>query len=249
MQFTANGRSRAFRAPHTFPFRAIKGTAMSKSNRWMSFHKIKFVMGGLVVLSLLTAGVQITAEDNVVAEKVYLVEEDWEVVLNDPEPKINSPQISFFLYPDSTQTDVYFQLQMNFAAEEGYSSGGFRVGAFQNEVPLDEERSVIREVWNIDGDKISWTSAMASWDNKLMYAVKNGSGGQWGTFGGPEYLVEMPEGEIKDLNDYDPQVSIQNVDISFGKNRIASIRLKRVKVTYTNGRTQTIDVNLWAKKP
>lgn len=177
--------------------------------------------------------------------KPYWVEEDWEMVIHEPDVKTNSPQVSFFLYPGGTD-ERYFQLQMNFAAEEGFSSGGFRVGAFVDEIPVDEERSRVRGVLAWDGDKVEWTSAMAVFDGKLMYALKDGHGLQWGSFGGPEFLVSMPNEHINDLSNYDPQQSLDNVDIGFGSNRVHSIRLKRVRVVYTDGHTQTIDVNLWA---
>lgn len=174
---------------------------------------------------------------------LYMVEEDWELVINEPDVKINSPQIAFFLYPDADHSDCYFQLQMNYAAEDGYSSGGFRVGAFCDEIPVDEERSQIRQTLAWDNDKIEWTNAMAVFNGKLMFAVKDGYGTQWGHFGGPEYLVQMDDQELHSLDHYTPEASLESVDVGFGKNRVASIRLKTVRLTYTNGHVQTLHVN------
>lgn len=175
--------------------------------------------------------------------KLFLVEEDWEMVINEPEVSINSPQVAFFLYPDADHSECYFQLQMNYAAEDGYSSGGFRVGAFYHEQPIDEERSAVRETLAWDNDRLQWTSAMAVFNGKLMYALKDGYGYQWGTFGGPEYLVEMDDLDMHALDHYSPQKSLESVDIGFGANRVSSIRLKRVRLKYTDGHTQTLEVN------
>ncbi|MEO1617939.1 MAG: hypothetical protein AAFV88_18945 [Planctomycetota bacterium] len=175
--------------------------------------------------------------------KLFLVEEDWEVVITEPDAAINSPQIAFFLFPDAEHDDCYFQLQMNYSAEDGYSSGGFRVGAFCNEVPMDEERSRVSEMLTWDNDRISWTSAMAVFDGKLMYALKDGDGQQWGNFGGPEYLVEMDDQDLHALDHYSPTKSLESLDIGFGKNRVASVRLKRVRLKYTNGHTVTVEIN------
>ena len=174
---------------------------------------------------------------------LFMVEEDWELTINEPEVNINSPQVAFFLYPDADHADCYFQLQMNYAADDGYSSGGFHVGAFCNETLVDDERSQIRETLYCDNDRIEWTSAMAVFNGQLMFAVKDGHSMQWGHFGGPEYLVQMDDQEIHALDHYTPEKSLQSVDIGFGKNRVASIRLKTVRLTYTNGHTQTIHVN------
>ncbi|MCC9600220.1 hypothetical protein LOC67_06580 [Stieleria sp. JC731] len=196
-----------------------------------------FCYGGLCFLFALGSIAQ--AEE----PKVFLVEEDWELVINEPEPAINSPQIAFFMYPKGGREDLYFQLQMNYAAEQGYSSGGFRVGAFTGDQPQDEERSRVSQTLAWDNDRVSWTSAMAVFNNKLMFAVKDGYGYQWGVFGGPDYLVEMDDEGIDSLKDYTPAESLAAVDIGFGSNRVASIRLKTVRLIRTDGSQQTIVVN------
>lgn len=198
--------------------------------------------GGLCALAMMASVAHATDPE------LFMVEEDWELVINEPDVQINSPQVAFFLYPDADHSDCYFQLQMNYAAEDGYSSGGFRVGAFCNEVAVDEERSNIRQSLAWDNDQIRWTSAMAVFNGKLMFAVKDGYGMQWGPFGGPEYLVEMDDQEMHCLDHYSPSKSLQSVDIGFGANRVASIKLKTVRLTYTNGHTQTISVNQFVQQ-
>ena len=203
--------------------------------------RLAFFAGGVFCLALTQASA--TADE----PTVFLIEEDWEMVLNDPEPKTNSPQIAFFQYPDSSREDVYFQLQMNYAAEEGYSSGGFRVSAISQDRPSDEERSELTETLSMDGDRLTWTSAMAVYKGKLMFAIKNGQGAQWGEFGGPEYLVEISKGGTNDLSGYDPMKSLASVDVGFGANRVSSIRLRTVRFIYTDGRVKTINVNKMAR--
>lgn len=202
------------------------------------FTRSKILFGGICFAAMLCSSA--TAQES---SPVFMVEENWEMKINEPDVKINSPQVAFFLYPDADCADCYFQLQMNYAAEDGYSSGGFRVGAFCQEQAVDDERSQIRQSLAWDGDTIRWTSAMAVFDGKVMMAVKDGFGWQWGTFGGPEYLVEMSDQEIHDLNHYTPEMSTASVDIGFGKNRVASIRLKSVRITLSNGTVRTINLD------
>ncbi|MCD0463455.1 hypothetical protein [Roseiconus lacunae] len=199
-----------------------------------------FLYGSIVLVVFANTAV-VAAEP-----KIFLVEEDWELVINQPEVAINSPQIAFFMYPDSGRDDLYFQLQMNYAAEEGYSSGGFRVGAFSGDHPRDEERSRISETLSWDNDRLRWTSAMAVFNNQLMFAVKDGYGYQWGVFGGPEYLVEMNDEGLVNLANYSAAQSLAAVDIGFGSNRVASIRLKTVRLIRTDGSQQVIQVNEFA---
>lgn len=210
---------------------------MSQAATFIGAARTAIIAGGLCLFAMFQSVAHATEP------YVYMVEEDWEFVINEPDVRINSPQIAFFLYPDADHEDCYFQLQMNYAAEDGYSSGGFRVGAFCNDIAVDEERSVIRSSLAWDNDRIQWTSAMAVFNGQLMFAVKDGHGLQWGNFGGPEYLVQMDDQNMQSLEHYTPQKSLDSVDIGFGANRVASITLKAVRLTYTDGHTQTIQVN------
>ena len=215
---------------------------MSQAATTIGAARTKLIAGGLCLL------VALSSVANATEPTLFMVEEDWELVIREPQAAINSPQIAFFMYPDADHADCYFQLQLNYAAEDSYSSGGFRVGAFCNETPVDEERSNVRETLSWDGDRLSWTNAMAVFDGKLMFALKDGTGLQWGTFGGPEYLVEMDDQEMHALDHYTPEKSLNSVDIGFGSNRVSSIRLKRVRLTYSDGSQKTIEVERFVQQ-
>lgn len=206
------------------------------------------VIGGLLLVSVL-------ATPNCLAQSTSLwkVEEDWEMVTQEPDSAIVSPQVSFAMFPCGHEHidevvqhahNVYFLLQMNYFADDYFSAGGFHVAAVEQEDIVDEERSATQIVLSSDHDHVSWTSVMAVVDNKLMFAVKNGYGNDWGTFGGPEYLVQMQNCPISNLKEYDYSTSLKNVDISFGANRVDSITLKEVRLYYTDGNVVTIPVNL-----
>ncbi len=175
--------------------------------------------------------------------QIYLIEEDWELTVNDPDPICNSPQITFFTSPTASESD-YFQLQINYAADDEFSSGGFHVAAFRHDAMVDEARSYTRKVLSTDGDLIRWTNVMAVFDHKLHFAVSNGDGQEWGSFGGPEYLVRMHAENVSNLSQYHPQKSLDAVDIGFGANRVESLVLARVRLVYTDGNIVTIPVNM-----
>jgi hypothetical protein len=194
--------------------------------------------GSLWVLSL--AGMSAYADDGA---SIYKVEEVWEMVIQDPDPANQSPQVTFFTSPSVNIDDTYFQLQLNYAADEGFSPGGFHVAAVQGEEMVDEARSDTRRTLATDGDHIRWTSVMAVIQNKLLFAVKDGQSDEWGSFGGPDYLVKITPSPVADLSTYHPQQSLDAVDIGFGANRVASITLIEVRCFYTDGRTLTVPVN------
>ena len=116
---------------------------------------------------------------------IWKVEEEWEMVINEPEDNTNSPQVTFFVTPSAGLGETYFQLQMNYEADEDYSAGGFHVAAVRNEEIQDEARSQNQSLLTVDGDVIRWTSVAAVVNNKLLFAVRDGDCASWGNFGGP----------------------------------------------------------------
>ena len=199
----------------------------------------KCVVGGIVFALVSTALPACLAAD----PTIYKIEEDWEMVINEPDSANYSPQVTFFTSPSANLDEAYFQLQMNYAADAEFSGGGFHVASVQNEAILDEARSETRSILATDGDHIRWTSVMAVIQNKALFAVKNGQGTEWGNFGGPEYLVRMTPSPVSDLSGYNPQQSLDTVDIGFGANRVQSITLLQVRFFYTDGQTVTVPVN------
>lgn len=174
---------------------------------------------------------------------VYMIEEDWELSVTEPKPLIHSPQLSFYLTPDKTQADIYFQLQINHAAREGFNGGGFMVTAIRNDLAYDEARSTFRDPLSADGEQIRWTSAMAVIDGSLLFAIKDGTGTHWGNFGGPEYILKMPANSIQSLQNYSPLHSVESMDIGFGANRVRSVLLKKSRAYYTDGKVSEVLVN------
>lgn len=174
---------------------------------------------------------------------VYKVEEDWELVVNEPDPANNSPQITFFTSPSHLSEGTYFQLQLNYHAADHYSSGGFHIASVTDDQMVDEARSKTRKNLATKNDVIRWTSVMGVIDNRALFAVRDGHGREWGSFGGPDYLVRMVPSPVPNLSNYRYQQSMDAVDIGFGKNRVSRITLKAVRLFYTNGHVEVAAVD------
>ena len=196
------------------------------------------VIGGILLGSLMVQPALVYAD----GPTIWKVEEEWELVINEPEDNTNSPQVTFFVTPSAGEGTTYFQLQMNYEADQDYSAGGFHVAAVRDETIRDEARSQNQSLISIDDDVIRWTSVTAVVNNKLLFAVKDGHCSSWGDFGGPEYLVEMPERSIDDLSNYSYAQSVASVDIGFGGNRVSSVKLRKVHLYDSNGNVNTLTI-------
>jgi len=179
---------------------------------------------------------------------IYMVEEDWELVVGEPKPAIHSPQLSLYLVPSAANPGVYFQLQLNHAARQDFAGGGFMVTAVVNEVAYDEAKSDFRTPLTYDGEQLKWTSAMAVMNGELLYAIKDGLGSHWGSFGGPDYILRMPAGAIRSLDGYSPQESVKSVEIGFGSNRVTTLVLKKARLHYSNQEVVEVVLNAAANE-
>ncbi|MFK8114415.1 MAG: hypothetical protein AB8B91_19590 [Rubripirellula sp.] len=197
------------------------------------------IIGGICAAITLWLGPVGFAEDR----SIFRIEEDWELRINDPDPANFSPQITLFVSPSVNSEVDYFQVQLNYSADSEFSGGGFDVAAVRGGDVADEVRSVTSQALSESNDEIRWTNVMVVVNEKLLFAVKNGSSQVWGEFGGPEYLVEIPEAAYPDLAEYHPQQTLDTVDIGFGANRVDSLTLVRVRVYYTDGKVTTVPVN------
>ena len=197
-------------------------------------------------LILMTAAAAFTARPASAADPsapVYKVEEDWELVVIEPDALNFSPQVNLFISPLSEAESQYFQLQLNYAAENDFSGGGFRVAALATDTVVDQARSATSGALSHNQDNIAWTNVMAVINNEFLFAVKNGTSLAWGNFGGPEYLVRMPAGAVVDLSGYDYANSASTAEVSFGKNRVSKLVLHRVRLYKTDGTFSTIQLS------
>ena len=202
-----------------------------------------FTLSRIAIIIACIASVTNAATGDEAENDIYRIEEDWEMKLNEPSSLQNSPQVTFFMKPDSQNDSAYFELQMNHAIENDYSSGGFHVAAVLNEKYYDEARSGTRQGLSVDTDTITWTNMIALLNQKLFFAIKNGHCSDWGAFGGPEYLVQMPAGDVCSLDAYQPEKSIADLDIGYGGNRVLKLELKTIRGYYRDGHVETIELN------
>lgn len=180
---------------------------------------------------------------NAPQKRLYSIEEDWEMAINDPDIATHSPQVTFFVCPNAQDESTYFQLQMNYHAHTEFSGGGFHVGAFSNDTQVDENRSQTKIPLRADNDRLRWTSVMATINGKYLFAVSKGQGDDWGDFGGPEYLVSMPADDSNNLDKYNHETSMTMTDVGFGGNRVSRVKLIRVRYYYADGTRKTVQVH------
>ena len=173
-----------------------------------------------MVVALVSAGRAMAAD-------VARVEEDWELVVNQPDVDVNGPQVTCVISP-LTADDAYCAFDINYRTQPGYSPGGLQLHVWDPNSPIvtcDFPQTGLMQQAN---ETVTWTQTMSLSDGVLSFAVTNGQSATWGSFDNSSQPVSANTAATN-LNGYDPNVSLNNSGVSFATNLVTSLTLKAVR--------------------
>jgi len=179
----------------------------------------------------------IFAQDN--TPQIIRVEEDWELIVNTPDPNRDAPQISTWMSPTNSLGGDHFGVDINHAQRAGYAGGGFQTKRMNASQLVEDRCENIGAKLQVEGETIRWTQLLAIIEQDVVFAVKNGTSTSWGNFGGPDTLIRIPISP-RNLNGYDPNLSCESSGVGYALNRVASLKLLRIRLYTNQGITETI---------
>ncbi len=159
---------------------------------------------------------------------VAKIEEDWELIINEPDVENNAPQVVCVTSPVNNVDGVYAALELNHGTLPEYSAGGLQLQAWNGEDWLSV-RDHAATTLHHDNETVTWTMRMWLHDNKLNFKVVDGSSQSWGAFGGTGFIKLSINNPPSSLDGYNPDVSKTNSGVGFASQRVQSLKLKRVR--------------------
>ena len=202
-------------------FEARIATGRGGPVRWLA----ALAAGGCLALCAAPA----TLDD----EAVFRVEEDWELVLNQPGAELESPQFHTVMSPSAGLQSTYFQATFNYRDAETYAPGGMQVQAVRG-----SDVSAIKEVGSAPlsttAETVTWTQQIRLKDGTLRFLIKNGQSSSWGSFGGASMLLNTTS-TLPNLNGYTTSTSVGNSLITYGSNRVNTLSITRVRYYGSDG--------------
>lgn len=183
----------------------------------------------LCLLPLLTS-VAIAQQASIVK-----VQEDWEFVLNEPDPTLSAPQINMVMSPDNDIAHCYFAFEINHASSPDFEAGGMQTQHWHDLEIQARSRGPSLEILYNDGEVVRWTQQLSVSDGQLSFEILNGTSQTWGNFGGQGYLKQQVAIENHSLANYSPAQSIKYSGVGFAGNRVYSLTLKRVRWYTSDG--------------
>lgn len=173
--------------------------------------------------------------------QVVQVEEDWELVIQNPDSGNVAPQVTCTISPNLQLNTLYATFELNHKTVPEFAAGGVHLQLWSNDYNLSRKSHSSAAVLATANEVVSWTSRMQLQGNALTFAIVNGHSTTWGDFGGGTTLTASYGTSLKNLNAYSCQKSVENSGIGYASNRVTSLALKCVRYTLDDGAVLTDD--------
>jgi len=195
---------------------------------------------GLLLIAAILAGCSEAAAQE---PTVVRVEEDWELVVGDPDPTADAPQVICVISPQGNVSGVYGAFELNARSIPDFMAGGLQLQVWEGDTALSDRRHPNGVLMQTTGETVTWTQSMELSDGALTFDVTDGSSSTWGGFGGEGYLRATVNTALTNLNNYNPVVSVANSGVSFAGNRVTSLVLKQVRLELSDGQVIVDDTD------
>lgn len=163
------------------------------------------------------------------AMTITRVEEDWRIVVDQPDLETTSPQITVVCSPDGDLVGPYAVFELNYQNLPEFAAGGLQLQSWVNDQSV---RAIPHERVNslsTPGEEITFTFSLATAEGEMVMQVSNGQSTTWGTFGQGNSLLLRDSLGVSNLNAYSSAASLKYSKPGFGGNRVREMTLLRVR--------------------
>jgi hypothetical protein len=175
-----------------------------------------------------------TAADTSTGATVNRVEEDWVLVIQDPNAAVASPQVSTQMAA-APSAGRFVNFHLNHGEVPDYTQGGLQLQVWHGTTPEGVANSDTRAIMQTSGETVSWTQYLSRESGSPVFGISKASSQTWGDFSG--LSVAVAGSPL--LDNYSVDYSQQNSGVTFGANRVASLTIVQTRIYYSDGTVQT----------
>jgi hypothetical protein len=159
-------------------------------------------------------------------EPVIRVEEDWKLVLNQPDGDVDSPQFHTIMSPYTDVDSFYAQVLWNYRETPDFTSGGVQLQSYEGDT-LIRRKSMEYGQLSTTTETVTWTQSLTTDGVALSFDVTDGESVTWGTFG--KDMRISSDANLSDLSSYSPDVSAHESCVTYGGNRVNLLVITEVR--------------------
>jgi len=176
------------------------------------------------------------------AQNLVRVEEDWEMVVGEPDANSCGPQVACTMSPLGDIDGTHFTLEINHRSMPYWSPGGITLHHWSGEWRLQSMERQDRSVMQTNGEVVRWTQSLdTTVPGNLIFQITDGTSSTWGPFGYSMNLKLSTVWLAGHINNYSPDVSVSRSGVAFAGNRVSSLKILRVRATLSDFSTATDD--------
>lgn len=166
------------------------------------------------------------------APPILRVEEDWEVVVADPEPENDLPQIVTVFGPTDAAFGTHTVFELNHGTLPDYTQGGMQLQVWWSNALVGYKAQFAPVELHVVGEVITYTTVtrLNRSENILTMEVVNGHSVTHGNFGSGDGLLRLRMYTFRDhLNPYNPNNSIAYSRVTYGANKVNRFVRKAIR--------------------
>lgn len=186
----------------------------------------------LLVFIAVPVQVALSDDQGSPAPQVVRVEEDWVLVLNQPNDSAISPQFHTAMSPAGNFNNFFAQVVWNYREIPDFRAGGLQLQLWNGQEVV-QYKSDREDPLSTAAETIRWTQVLETSDGVLTFRISDGQSVTWGDFGDGLHLASA--GGPVDLNGYSPEFSVQNSCITYGANRVNVLAIGQVRYYGSSG--------------
>jgi hypothetical protein len=172
------------------------------------------------------------------AQGLVRVEEDWELIVGEPDANSCGPQVACTMSPFGDINSTHFTLEINHRSLPYWSPGGITLHHWTAESRQQSLERQDRSVMQNNSETVTWTQILDVDDGVLTFQIKDGTSSTWGPFGYNNLKLQTwwnPD----HINGYSPDVSVARSGVAYAGNRVQSLKILRVRAKLSSGETVT----------
>jgi hypothetical protein len=168
------------------------------------------------------------------------VEEDWQVVIANPDLAGNGPQITTCMSPVASSSAPFVALDFNYREFPVYLPGGAQLQVWSGGT-VTATSSMSGPLFNTPGETITWTQRMSVANNTVAYQVVNGQSTTLGTFPQTDGQLSVSYNTTAtSMAGYSPSQSVASSGVTWESNLVTSMTLLQVRY-YAKGQLIATD--------
>ncbi len=166
------------------------------------------------------------------------VEEDWELVISEPSPEDEAPQILNVISPNGTQDNDFFVFELNHCTQPDYTAGGLQLQHWVGQGVQSWRTIDNSSKLTTPQETITYTLRMRLLGDLLSVSVRNGESQTWGDFHSDPLRIAH-DTSLTSLNGYRSSNSVAKSRVGFASYRVTRFVLKEVRYYSNNVLVQT----------